>query len=258
MLRRCLQTVNKLLGVDNPSAVMFHGPMSTIPSPSPEALLRIAGRRAASLADLAHAGIERMILEGELAPGERLNELALAGHLGVSRGPLREALRGLEREGLVQSGPARRGMSVRRLDAAEVAELYDTRALLQGFCCALLARRATPPQMAALRAQVAAMAAALSAGDAARYYALNLAFHDAMLEAAAHRRTAALYRAMLKESHPVRRQMLDAAENRAASNAEHAAMLDAIAAGEPEAARRAGEAHVLAGKRRWLAALGGG
>jgi DNA-binding GntR family transcriptional regulator len=217
---------------------------------------RIAARQAESLTALVHAELERMILSDELAPGTRLNELALAARLGVSRGPLREALRALERDGLVAAGPSHQGMSVRLLDAAEMAELFDARALLQGFTCGRLAERRDAAAITDLRARVAAMAAAIAANDAGAYFSANLDFHEAMLDHADHARTAGLYRAMIKESRLVRRQVLLRVENMAESNAEHAALVDAIEAGDVARARSLGEAHVLAGKRRWLATLG--
>lgn len=217
---------------------------------------RIAARQAESLTALVHAELERMILSDELSPGTRLNELALAARLGVSRGPLREALRALERDGLVAAGPAHQGMTVRLLDAAEMAELFDARALLQGFTCGRLAERRDAVAITDLRSRVQDMAAAITANDAASYFAANLDFHEAMLDHAGHARTAALYRAMIKESRLVRRQVLLRVENMAESNAEHAALVDAIEAGEVGRARQLGEAHVLAGKRRWLATLG--
>jgi DNA-binding GntR family transcriptional regulator len=216
------------------------------------------------LAERARAGLEALILQGELAPGSRLNEVALAARLGLSRGPLREALRGLERDGLVAAGPAGQGMSVRRLEPEEMAELYDMRALLQGFILARLAERQSagrlaPAVLAGLRAEVAAMREDAEAGRAAGYYARNLAFHDALHAAAGHRRAATLYDSLLKESHLARQRALSQATSMRESNAEHAAMLDAVAAGDAGRARALGEAHVAeGGKRRWLASLAGG
>jgi DNA-binding GntR family transcriptional regulator len=214
----------------------------------------------ASLAERARAELERLILSGELSAGTRLNEVALAARLGLSRGPLREALRGLERDGLVAAGPAGQGMTVRRLEADELAELYDMRAVLQGFILARLAQRAAAGTLGAgvigaLRAQVAEMQVDAEAGEAASYYAHNLAFHETLSREAGHRRAAAMYESLLKESHLTRRQVLSLRENMRESNAEHAAMLDAVAAQDPARARALGEAHVAGGKRRWLAAL---
>ncbi len=212
-------------------------------------------RLARALAPQITARLEAMILDGTLPPGERLHEQALADRLGTSRGPLREALRALEREGLVVSGGAHRGMAVRRLEAQEEAELYDARALLQGFTCALLAERRTDAGLAVLDGRVADMDAAIAAGDADAYYRQNLDFHEAMLELAGHARTAGLYRSLVKESLLTRRRTLASPANMRDSNAEHRAMVDAIRARDADTARRLGEAHVKGGKRRWLGGL---
>ncbi|MBI0536057.1 FCD domain-containing protein [Roseomonas sp. KE2513] len=217
-----------------------------------------------SLSARAREAVERLILSGELAPGTRLNEVALAARLGLSRGPLREALRGLERDGLLSAGPAGQGMSVRRLEPAEMAELYDMRALLQGFILARIAERVARGALAVgvldeLRAQVATMEAMASAGDAAGYYAENLLFHEALHRAAGHRRAAGLYDLLIKESHLVRQRSLAHPDRMRRSNAEHAAMLEAAAAGDILLARTLGEAHVAeGGKRRWIESLGEG
>jgi len=213
--------------------------------------------RAGSLTELARLELERRILSGAAAPGARLHEQTIAAELGISRGPVREALRALEGDGLVSSGGPNQGFSVRQLSAREIAEIYDMRALINGFACALLAQRRTPQQVATLRARLARMERAIDVGDGRRYYAENLAFHDSVLDFAGHVRAAATDRAMWKEAHLTRRQTLLIAENRRASNAEHAAIVDAVEAGDVEQARRLGEAHVLAGKRRWLAMLAG-
>jgi DNA-binding GntR family transcriptional regulator len=213
--------------------------------------------RALPLPERARLELERRILAGEIAPGTRLAEQALAAELGISRGPLREALRTLEADGLVASGGPNQGFAVRQLSGREIAEIYDMRALVNGFACARLAERRSAAQLAALRARLARMERAIEAGDGRRYYAENLAFHDAVLDFAGHARAAAIDRAMWKEAHLTRRQTLLVAENRRASNAEHAAIVDALEAGDAAAARQLGEAHVLAGKRRWLALLGG-
>ncbi len=204
-----------------------------------------------SLTETVRAELERRVLDGALPPGARLNEAALAAELGVSRGPVREALRALEQSGLVE-GEANRGMRVRILDATEVAEIYDMRALLNGFACARLAGRGDP---LVLRALVAAMQAAIEAGDRDHYYRLNLDFHEAIFAASGHRRAAAAYDAALREGWRTRRESLDTIPNMRASNAEHTALLDAIASGDAAQARHLGEDHVLAGKRRWLARL---
>jgi DNA-binding GntR family transcriptional regulator len=208
--------------------------------------------RTRSLSSLVAQEIERMILSGALAAGERLNEQALATALGVSRGPVREAVRGLERTGLVVA-VRNQGSYVRQVSAEEALEIYDIRAAITGLACARLAEAGTPAQLAALRALVKRMEAARRADEPAAYYAANLDFHAALLEFGAGPRARRLHAELGNELHLYRRRALVQPENMRASNAEHAAILRAIAAGDAAAARAAGEAHIAGGKRRFRA-----
>src|SRR3546814_1563212 len=82
--------------------------------------------RTMSLTGALEREIERLILSGELAPGERINEIHLATRFGTSRGPIREAIRSLEAKGLVEA-VRNRGVFIRRLTAEEAIEIYDVR-----------------------------------------------------------------------------------------------------------------------------------
>lgn len=206
--------------------------------------------RTRSLSSLVAQEIERMILAGSLAAGERLNEAALATSLGVSRGPVREAVRGLERTGLVVA-VRNQGSYVRQVSAEEALEIYDIRAAITGLACARLAETGTAAQLAALRALVKRMEAARRADDAAAYYAANLDFHAALLDFGSGPRACRLHAELGNELHLYRRRALVERENMRESNAEHAAILRAIAARDPATARATGEAHIAGGKRRF-------
>jgi DNA-binding GntR family transcriptional regulator len=208
--------------------------------------------RTRSLSSLVAQEIERLILSGALAAGERLNEALLATRLGVSRGPVREAVRGLERSGLVVA-VRNQGSYVRQVSAEEALEIYDLRAAITGLACARLAQAAAPAQIATLRALVKRMEQAHKADEPAAYYAANLDFHAALLRFGAGPRTRRLYEELGNELHLYRRRALVQPENMRQSNAEHAAILRAIAAGDADAARKAGEAHIGGGKRRFQA-----
>ena len=84
----------------------------------------IADRRVSSLTAIVRAELERLIVSGDLPAGQRLNEQQLAARFGVSRGPVREALRSLEHAGLVTS-VVNLGMFVRQVGVAEASEIYD-------------------------------------------------------------------------------------------------------------------------------------
>lgn len=211
----------------------------------------IAQRRTQTLTGIVQAEIERMILAGDLVAGERINEQALASRLGVSRGPIREATRGLVRSGLLNS-VVNLGVFVRQIPDDEASEIYDVRAVVFGFVCQRLAARVTPAQLEALWALIAEMDDAIGREDGAGYYRLNLAFHDALLDFAAHGRARQTYEALIKETHLLRQSALGAAARMRESNAEHREIIAAIAAGDGETARLVAERHAHGGKRRWL------
>ena len=105
---------------------------------SDNVLEAIAQRRAQSLTAIVQDELERMIVSGELRSGDRLNEQALAQRFGVSRGPVREAMRALECAQLV-STRLNQGFFVREVSPEEITELYDVRAVVYGFICWRLA-----------------------------------------------------------------------------------------------------------------------
>jgi hypothetical protein len=111
--------------------------------------------------------------------------------------------------------------------------------------------RLPPATFAALRALVKRMEAAWRADEAASYYAANLDFHAALLEFGGGPRARRLYAELGNELHLYRRRALVQPENMRESNAEHAAILRAIAARDPATARTAGEVHIAGGKRRF-------
>jgi DNA-binding GntR family transcriptional regulator len=197
--------------------------------------------------------LERMILQGDIAPGERLNEYALAEQLGVSRAPVRDAARSLEREGLV-TAVANEGVYVRKLSVEDALQLYDLRAMMAGHLCAVLASHADAAIKSELRTCVAQMERLIRAGDEAGYFEQNLAFHDRIAEAAGPSavRAARLYAAFGKEVRLLRRRVLNGAAALSQSNEEHDRIVAAIEAGDIEAARKAGAWHHENGKARLL------
>jgi DNA-binding GntR family transcriptional regulator len=119
--------------------------------------------------------IAKAILSGALSPGERLAEHEWAGRLNVSRIPVREALRQLEREGLVEVR-ARRGAYVARLERSDFAEIYDARAVLEGFAARLCATNIKEQALHELAEQLESMRNAAAKGDADLYAQLSIGF----------------------------------------------------------------------------------
>src|ERR1700704_1725163 len=117
------------------------------PMPAPSALHpTITLLQTSSLASVVQAELERMILSGELAPGAKLTETALAARMGVSRGPLREAFRMLDEAGLVRT-EKNRGVFVRDIPVDEAIEIFDMRAAMEELVGRRLAEHITAPQL---------------------------------------------------------------------------------------------------------------
>jgi DNA-binding GntR family transcriptional regulator len=233
------------------SAFEFHFCESTMAVVAAE---RFDARHIQTLTNAVQREIERRILTGEIAAGARLTEAPLAEELGVSRGPVREAIRGLIQAGLVDS-IANRGGVVRKIEQEEALDLYELRAVLFGFACELVARRRTAEQLAELEASCEEMAAAVSTRDKDRYYQLNLAFHASIMEFCGNRRARANYEGVAKEMHLFRRRALSRVSRITASLTEHRTIVAAIRAGNAEAAFLAGRRHVQHGRERFVATL---
>ena len=207
-----------------------------------------------SLTARAQAGIENLIMNGELRGGDRVNENALSERFGTSRGPIREACRALAQEGLLVAVP-NRGVFVRELDLREALEVYDIRSALDELMGRSIAERISDEQIAELWTLIDRMDEAAAARDMERYYPANLAFHNRLLTLAGNRRLERLYRSLIKELHLFRRKGLLQQGSMAISNAEHRQIVNAIAERDPIAAGVSMKSHVLAAKQRLLAAV---
>lgn len=214
----------------------------------------------------AYAYLREHFENGSLRPGDRVSDLALTRDIAVSRTPIREALNQLASEGLIEFIP-HRGAFVRLPDLREIEEFYELRELLEGHAAARLAAAPDPvalADLAALVGQMATMVAELGAGEESltaeatrQQRALDLGFHRILLEACGNRRL----RRIVEESRILARPF-EAMGPRmrpaslCSAHREHAAILAAIRAGDPAAARQAMTAHIhssLGNIRRALA-----
>jgi DNA-binding GntR family transcriptional regulator len=133
-----------------------------------------------SLHDEVASRVRDMIIEGSLAPGARIYEEQLAKTLGVSRTPMREALKTLASEGLIELAAAR-GALVRRFSPKDVRDMLDVLAVLESFAARLACKAASDEQIAELRALHDRMVGFFKAGDRLEYYKLNQDFHSGVL-----------------------------------------------------------------------------
>jgi DNA-binding GntR family transcriptional regulator len=123
--------------------------------------------------------LRELVLSGDLAPGEQLNEIAIAGRLNVSRTPLRKAMSQLVAEGLIEENPYR-GKFVRTFTASEIHDLYEVRAVLEGHAARLATPRMNASRLETLRGILQDLQGALDAGDLPRYGEADRRFHEAI------------------------------------------------------------------------------
>ena len=218
------------------------------PSPGVTSLLPLGAGR--GLADTVHDTLLDAITRGAIAPGSRLPEVVIARQLGISPTPVREAIRSLEREGLVEVH-RNRGASVVTTTAAELADLYDLHETLEGDALARAAQRAGTGGASAEQALAAAarlldeIDAILSDADQVAFNRLDLAFHGELNALSGnpilvttierfHRRiqAARIHYDVCLPGRPER------------SQAQHRQVLDAVRRGDARAASDLGRQHI--------------
>ena len=202
-----------------------------------------------SLTMLVQRELERMVLGGELVAGQKLNELALAARLGVSRGPVREAMRALAETGLVRI-EKNRGVFVREVSVAEADEIYELRATLDQMAGRKLATSITAAQLGELRDVAKRMQEAAIRDDREGYHMANLRFHDALIEFAGNAKLLQIYRRLVNELSLFRRHTLAQPRRMRKSAQEHRKILALIAAGDAEEAGALLYEHATASRAR--------
>lgn len=189
--------------------------------------------------EAAYSKLLSAIRAGHFAPGDRLRETDVAERLNLSRTPVREALRRLEADGIVEHRP-RLGAVIRALSHSELVELYEMRIVLERTAAEMAAKHAAPAEVTALRD----INAALSTCRPAQAAALNQDFHRAIYLATRNRFLRDSARALNNALMLMGPTTLDDPARIAQVCDQHAAILDAIAAGDARAAGDAAELHL--------------
>lgn len=204
----------------------------------------------ARAAEQAYAYIHEGIVSGDLPPGSHLREEDLADQIGVSRTPIREALRRLASEGLVEFAP-NRGAQVAAWSDRDLAEIFDLRAVLEGFAARLAARNGTSADVAKLR-DLADSMEELAAGRARdridRISELNREFHGLIVDIADNRHLAGLVAGLVQVPlvHRTFRRYSD--EELARSMGHHRELIDAIERHDVNWAGTAMRSHIYAAR----------
>lgn len=213
--------------------------------------------RAESLVEQIAASLRNAVLDGSLKPGERLRQERLAADLGVSRTPLREAMRKLEEEGFIQILPSK-GAQVATLDPTEQAAAYEVREVLDGLAARLASSRIRPEQADELRSVVETMAVQAEGDVPDNWHTANLRFHQIIYEASGNApllrmfpqtRMTELANPTTSELYPSRREL---------SLDEHRTICEAILAGDGERAEATARRHMRSARSALLRRSSGG
>jgi DNA-binding GntR family transcriptional regulator len=207
-----------------------------------------------SFSDRVERALRDRILHGDVAPGDRLNEVEIAGELGVSRGPIREALQRLASDGLVEL-QAHRGAFVRRLGPEEVRDLFEVRLALETTVARLAAGRATDAQLADLDALARAGSDPVGHADVRFQGARDL--HARLAEATGNAALIAHLTLVNQELRLLRTRSGEVPARAEHAVAEHAEIVAAVRAGDADGAAAAMEAHLRSALTHALAAMEG-
>jgi DNA-binding GntR family transcriptional regulator len=190
--------------------------------------------------------LEEAILAGTLSPGQRLSADELARQFAVSRIPVREALRSLEAEGWIELRP-RQGAYVRRRTERELADLFEVREVTEPQAAGLAARRRTAEQLAALDVLVEEGRRAAGAGDVAATARLNARFHTLVAGCTGNGVLAEIVESLSKRT---RFAIAQVSPGRARESVEeHARLVEALRAADPDRAEDEARAHVGSTRR---------
>lgn len=199
--------------------------------------------------------LRALILSGELAPKSRLHELDLAERFGISRTPMREAIKILSAEGLVELLP-NRGARVAAIDEAEIDDMLEVIAGLEANGARLAAGRITEAEIARIGKDHAAMVAAYQAKDEPRYFALNRAIHERIMAAAKNQTLSDIYTGLSSRIQRFRYSAHKTDDQWQRAVDEHEEMLRLLQLRDGEALARLMEAHILGKKAPISAAYG--
>lgn len=189
------------------------------------------------------AAIADGILNGSLAPGLRLDEITLAQQHGVSRTPVREALRQLATSGLIDMRP-RKGAVVSKATPDQVESLFVAMAEMEATCARLAAMSMTPIERRRLQARHEAMMALAAAGDPDAYSDANVGFHTAIYAGSHNAPLAEFTMGLRRRVAPFRRAQFRVEGRLLLSNAEHDAVVRAILSGDAAGAHSSMLHHV--------------
>jgi DNA-binding GntR family transcriptional regulator len=206
------------------------------------------------VAERVYLRLKQAIADGQITAGERLREIDLAARYGVSRTPVREALKKLHAEGLVSDVPGR-GLAVTKPTPDEIMDAYLVREVLEGLAARLAAERAIETDRMRLAVVLRQIRAAIAAEDTQRAIALNNEFDRVLFQATRSRRLSDMIEAARASQGRLLRLSLEYPGRLAQAVEERAEILQAVQRGDPEAAEQATREHLRRARETRIAQI---
>ena len=195
------------------------------------------------LRDVVFNTLRRAILKGELKPGERLMEIALADKLGVSRTPIREAIRKLELEGLVVMAP-RKGAKVASITERDLNDVLEVRKGMEVLAISLACKRITGEELEKLETIEQSFQKLIESGNLTELAEMDVKFHDTIYQATNNQRLVQLLNNLREQMYRYRVEYLKKKECHKQLLWEHQEIIRAIEAGEIDVATKFTEQHI--------------
>ena len=195
------------------------------------------------LRDVVFNTLRQAILTGELKPGERLMEIHLANKLGVSRTPIREAIRKLELEGLVTMIP-RRGAEVAQITEKSMSDVLEVRRAVDALCVELACERISEEELEALKAACDNFEEAVNSGDVKKIAQADVALHDIIVRATGNQRLVQLVNTLSEQMYRYRFEYIKDVSQHRSLVEEHRVIYENILKKDKETASEAAKLHI--------------
>ena len=209
------------------------------------------------LRELVFEALREAIINGTLKPGERLMEVQLADELGVSRTPVREAIRKLEHDGFVVMIP-RKGAYVADISLKDIAEIFDVRKALEGLAAQLAAERATEEDLERTERILVEYGECIERQDIQRLIEVDTRFHEAIYQMAGNSRLQQMLSLLREQVQRFRTMTLSHGPRMRIALEEHRRIVEAIASRDGEHAARLAAEHIESAENALMELIAGG
>ncbi|SCG81772.1 putative HTH-type transcriptional regulator ydhC [Proteiniborus sp. DW1] len=195
------------------------------------------------LREIVFESIREAIIDGKLKPGERVMEVQLAEKLGVSRTPVREAIRKLELEGLLIMEP-RKGAYVADVSLKDLVDVLEVRSSLEGLAASLAATRASEEEIEVLKEKAAQFKECIEKNDVQGMINKDTEFHEAILQAAKNKKLTSIIESLREQLQRFRVTYFTEYNMTTYLASEHQKVLDAIESRDPDKANEYAQQHI--------------